>query len=61
MEIVTKAINMKAFEHDPKIDDIYVSSVDGEEYLPPICDNIGRNRKLNDPTIVSNFASRQVD
>ena len=58
---MNKAIDMKAYKSDPKTDDIYIDAADGEEYLPPECDNIGRSRKLNDPAIVSYFASQKVD
>ena len=56
MEVVNKAINMKVFEPDPRQDDTYISAADGEEFEPPMCDNIGRTRKLNDPSLVTYFA-----
>ena len=58
---MNKAIDMKAYISDPKADDIYIDAADGEEYLPPQCDNIGRARKLNDPSVVSYFANQRVD
>lgn len=58
---MNKAIDMKAYISDPKADDIYIDAADGEEYLPPQCDNIGRTRKLNDPSVVSYFANQRVD
>ena len=61
MEVMNKAIDMKAYKSDPRTDDIYMDAADGEEYQPPQCDNIGRSRKLNDPSVVSYFASQRVD
>ena len=58
MEVVNKAITMKTFLHDPKLDDRFIHAEDGEEFGPPSQDNIGRGRKLNDPSVVSYFATK---
>ena len=61
MEVVNKAINMKSFVSDPKLDDKFINADDGVEFAPPSQDNIGRGRKLNDPNVVSYFANKTVD
>ena len=35
IEVVSKAINMKAFLADQRKDDGYICAGDGEEFLPP--------------------------
>ena len=61
MEVVNKAINMKSFVSDPKLDDKYINAEDGEEVGPPSQDNIGRGRKLNDPSVVNYFAAKTAE
>ena len=61
MEVMNKAIDMKAYISDPKADDIHINAADGEEFDPPQCDNIGRGRKLNDPSVVSYFAAQRIE
>ena len=47
MSTMKKAIDLKEFAHDPRKDDIYILAEEGEEFLPPGSDNIGRSRKVN--------------
>ena len=49
--IIRKAIDMRSYDHDRRIDDIYIDAADGEEIKPPPQDNLGRSRKLNLPHI----------
>ena len=61
MEVVNKAITMKEIQSDPKIDDVYICSADGDEVLPPECDNIGKIRKLNAPEVVASITAKHYE
>ena len=44
-----------------KVDDIYISAADGEEYRPPPRDAWGRERRTNHPAMLAKRAQKQIE
>jgi len=49
---ILSAISMKDFVCDTRKDECYIDVADGEEFLPPPQDSIGRNRQVNPPELI---------
>ena len=56
-----RTIDIKEIPHDMKVDDIYISAADGEEYRPPPRDAWGRERRTNHPAMLAKRAQKQIE
>ena len=56
-----RTIDIKEIPHDMKVDDIYISAADGEEYRPPPRDAWGRERRTNLALILAKRAQKHIE
>ena len=56
-----RTIDIKEIPHDMKVDDIYISAADGEEYRPPPRDAWGRERRTNLAALLAKRAQKHIE